>query len=308
MRQNFKLTEEDRKSIRRLHGLNEQTIALSLPISDTFTSYDCDSAHNLKGFEKKIDAALEQIYKQGINPKMYDLNFQVVRNGNTFTTTSSLIIKESDDGKAWTGFASRGSCGDNYVKRADGQIDGSTNQDGKSLKEKLQSKADAVEIIPISNSPIIINNVQIKQYFFQFTKSLKPSHTSTKPLPKEEEKPELITIKAYDLENLENEFNKKNYESLSKIEEKYKLYDFKILGVSQTTGEVNISFSKVKDPNGYKGFFLFFIPKVGTKSDLQKYNDDLSEKMNLEQETKTIETGTLNWLGSDWDYSIVGHN
>lgn len=180
----FILTKEDKKSIRSLYGLNEQTITLPLPISDTFTSYDEDSAHRLTGLEKKIDIALEKIYNQGINPKMYDVKLQVVRNGNTFTTSSSLIIDKSNDGKAWTGFATRGSIGYDYVNRADGQIDGSANADGRSLKEKLESGADAVEIIPISNSPITINNVQLKQYFVQFTKSSKPNHASSKPTPK----------------------------------------------------------------------------------------------------------------------------
>ena len=181
----FIITEEEKKSIRGLYGLiNEQTITLPLPIEDTFDSNDGDAAHNLKGFEKKIDIALEQIYNQGINPKMYDLSLNVVRNGNTFTTTSSLIIDKSDDGKAWTGFASRGSYGLGYEKRADDQISGSGNTDNKSLKQRLE-EIGAVEIIPISNSPITINNnnVQIKQYFVQFTKSFKPSYTSSKSTP-----------------------------------------------------------------------------------------------------------------------------
>jgi hypothetical protein len=187
----FIITEEDRKSIRSLYGLNEQTITLPIPISDTFETKngDLDAVHNLKGLERKIDRALEQIYYQGINPKMYDVKLKVVRNGNTYTTTSSLTIDKSDDGKAWTGFASRGSIGYGYVNRADGQIDGSGNADGRSLEEKLKSGADAVEFLPISNSPITISNVELKQYFVQFTKSLKPSHTSSKSTPQPKTQP-----------------------------------------------------------------------------------------------------------------------
>jgi hypothetical protein len=187
----FIITEEEKKSIRGLYGLNEQTITLPLPISDTFETKNgsLDDVHNLKGLETKIDRVLEQIYNQGINPKMYDVKLKVVRNGNTYTTTSSLTIDKSDDGKAWTGFASRGSIGSGYVSRADGQIDGSGNTDGRSLEEKLKSLADAVEIIPISNSPITINNVELKQYFVQFTKSKKPSHTSSKSTPQPKTQP-----------------------------------------------------------------------------------------------------------------------
>jgi hypothetical protein len=191
----FIITEEEKKSIRGLYGLiNEQTITLPHSVSDTFDSTNGDAAHNLKGLEKKIDMALEQIYNQGINPKMYDLSFNVVRNGNTFTTTSSLIIDKSDDGKAWTGFASRGSYGPGYETRADDQISGKGNRDGKSLKQRLE-EIGAVEIIPISNSPITINNnnVQIKQYFVQFTKSFKPSHTSSKSTPTTPQQPQTNT-------------------------------------------------------------------------------------------------------------------
>ena len=82
---------------------------------------------------------------------MYDVKLKVVRNGNTYTTTSSLTINKSDDGKAWTGFASRGAIGgDNYVNRADGQISGKENKDGRSLKERLEG-IGAIEIIPILN-------------------------------------------------------------------------------------------------------------------------------------------------------------
>ena len=41
----FIITEEDRKLIRGLYGLNEQTITLPHLVSDTFDSNDGDSAH-----------------------------------------------------------------------------------------------------------------------------------------------------------------------------------------------------------------------------------------------------------------------
>ena len=185
-------------------------------MSDTFDSNDGDSAHRLTVFENKVDNAIEQIYNQGINPKMYDLSFNVVPNGNTFTTTVSLVINKSDDGKAWTGFASRGSYGFNYEKRADDQITGKGNKDGRSLKEKLESGADAVKIIPISNSPITIRNATVKQYFFQFTKSLKPSHTTpkpnTQPTPQptpQPNTPETITIEVTGINSFQEEVKAK---------------------------------------------------------------------------------------------------
>jgi hypothetical protein len=65
------------------------------------------------------------------------------------------------------GFTSRGSFGTDYIKRADGQMDGSENKDGKSLETKLKSiGAGDIETISIYED----SNVPVKQYFVQFTK------------------------------------------------------------------------------------------------------------------------------------------
>jgi hypothetical protein len=248
----FIITEEDRKLIRSLYGLNEQTITLPLPISDTFQSYDGDSAHKLTGLETKIDRALEQIYNQGINPKMYDVKLKVVHNGDTYTTTSSLTINKSDDGKAWTGFASRGSIGYDYVNRADGQIDGSGNKDGKSLKEKLKSGADAVEIIPISNSPITIDDVQLKQYFVQFTKSKKPSHTSSKPTPQpsQQNTPETKSIDGNTIDEFRDNVKNKTANILIDESSVNFSYTNNVFKVSYSTGKTKIAgMTLVVDPS-----------------------------------------------------------
>jgi hypothetical protein len=258
----FIITEEDRKSIRSLYGLNEQTITLPIPISDTFETKngDLDAVHNLKGLERKIDRALEQIYNQGINPKMYDVKLKVVRNGNTYTTTSSLTIDKSDDGKAWTGFASRGSIGYGYVNRADGQIDGSGNADGRSLEEKLKSGADAVEFLPISNSPITISNVELKQYFVQFTKSLKPSYTSSKSTsqpktqpsqPKTQQNaPETESIDGNSLIEFRKNLKSKTADILIDESSVKFSYSNNMFKVSYSTGETEISgMTLVFDPS-----------------------------------------------------------
>ena len=299
----FIITEEDRKLIRGLYGLNEQTITLPLPISDTFQSYDGDAAHNLKGFEKKIDIALEQIYNQGINPKMYDLSFNVVRNGNTFTTTSSLIIDKSDDGKAWTGFASRGSYGPGYEKRADDQISGSGNTDNKSLKQRLE-EIGAVEIIPISNSPITINNnnVQIKQYFVQFTKSFKPSYTSSKSTPQPKTQPtqptqptpttpqntvvEEFKISSTNLNTLYDDFKKKvNAYIIKEGNKNYNIHRY--FSVSSKDGiTINVWVNLYPDENGYNRFSLLFNEKGNDQESL-----DLALGKNLD--SKEIKNGTI---------------
>ena len=299
----FIITEEDRKLIRGLYGLNEQTITLPHLVSDTFDSNDGDSAHRLTVFENKVDNAIEQIYNQGINPKMYDLSFNVVRNGNTFTTTSSLIIDKSDDGKAWTGFASRGSYGPGYEKRADDQISGSGNTDNKSLKQRLE-EIGAVEIIPISNSPITINNnnVQIKQYFVQFTKSFKPSYTSSKSTPQPKTQPtqptqptpttpqntvvEEFKISATNLNTLYDDFKKKvNDYIIKEGNNNYNIHRY--FSVSSKDGiTVNVWVNLYPDENGYNRFSLLFNEKGNDQESL-----DLALGKN--PDSKEIKNGTI---------------
>ena len=295
----FIITEEDRKLIRGLYGLNEQTITLPHLVSDTFDSNDGDSAHRLTVFENKVDNAIEQIYNQGINPKMYDLSFNVVPNGNTFTTTVSLVINKSDDGKAWTGFASRGSYGFNYEKRADDQITGKGNKDGRSLKEKLESGADAVKIIPISNSPITIRNATVKQYFFQFTKSLKPSHTSSKSTPQPKTQPtqptpttpqntvvEEFKISATNLNTLYDDFKKKvNDYIIKEGNNNYNIHRY--FSVSSKDGiTVNVWVNLYPDENGYNRFSLLFNEKGNDQESL-----DLALGKN--PDSKEIKNGTI---------------
>ena len=89
------------------------------------------------------------------------------KNGEQYTTIYRATVTKSNDGKAWMGFTSRGSIGNDYIKRADGQIDGTENKDGKSLEQKLKGiGAGEIETIKIYEDA----GVSVKQYFVQFTK------------------------------------------------------------------------------------------------------------------------------------------
>jgi hypothetical protein len=311
----FIITEEEKKSIRGLYGLNEQTITLPHSVSDTFNSNDGDTAHRLTVFEKKVDKDIEQIYNQGINPKMYDLSFNVVRNGNTFTTTVSLVINKSDDGKAWTGFASRGSYGPGYEKRADDQITGEGNKDGRSLKEKLESGADAVEIIPISNSPITIRDVTIKQYFFQFTKSLKPSHTISKQTPTTPQQPQTNTtprpntqqkieytkfeFETTDLNTLNADFKEKvNTYIINGGNKNYNVDDyFSISSKDGITTKVKVSLNP--DENGYNRFSVLLNEKG-------KAQESLNNALSKNPGSKRLKNGTITIKNKEYEWHLVG--
>lgn len=158
--------------IKQVMGLiTEQAVK---KIQGSFNSTTGDAAHNFNEFESKIDAALSEFYDRGINPKIQSIEVTISKiNDNSFKTTYSADIGESNDGKAWMGFTSRGSYGATYVQRANGQIDGTNNEDGRTLDEKLKSiGAVDIEKIYTYHNP----DVPVLQYFYQFTKEDKKPH------------------------------------------------------------------------------------------------------------------------------------
>lgn len=156
-----------------------------IPVTGTFTSDNGDTAHNFKNLENKLTGekdkngniktkgVLQELYDKGINPKILELSATIVRNGDQFTTTYDAKVGPSNDGKAWMGFTARGSYGfglingKTYDQRADGQIDGTENKDGKTLEDKLKTiGAGEIEEITVYED----KTVPVKQYFVQFTK------------------------------------------------------------------------------------------------------------------------------------------
>jgi hypothetical protein len=174
MKNKIIISESEKFKIKKMYGLLNEQVQLPQIIKGTFTSNDADSAHNLLKMEKQIDDILPKIYAMGVNPKMYDVSMSIKTIGNNnFTTSYSVRIDKSDDGKAWMGFSSRGSIGSGYEQRADGQMSGTENKDGLSLEEKLKT-IGAIEVEEISNSPIVDKIIKLKQYFVQFTKQKYP--------------------------------------------------------------------------------------------------------------------------------------
>jgi hypothetical protein len=144
-------------------------------VSGSFTSNDGDSAHNFAELENKIGPVLKEVYDMGVNPKILSVTAKISKSGNGFSTSYNATIGNSDDGKAWMGFTSRGSFGPRYQERADGQIEGSTNLDGRSLEDKLKGNLGAGEVAVISVYED--KSVPVKQYFVQFTKPKEfPAH------------------------------------------------------------------------------------------------------------------------------------
>jgi len=154
---------------------NQQNAGITKNISGSFETADGDSAHNFKELETKIGNSLNELYKAGTNPKIKSVTAKITKNGAKFSTSYSAEIGPSDDGKAWMGFTARGSFGNRYVERADGQINGKENADGRSLEDKL--KGIGAGEVAIIGQPYVDESVPVKQYFVQFTKPTKfPPH------------------------------------------------------------------------------------------------------------------------------------
>ncbi len=152
----------------RVPEVKNETRDVTKSVSGSFTSNDGDSAHNFKELEDKLGPVLKEIYDMGINPKIKGVDVKITKSGNQFNTSYNVVVGKSDDGKAWMGFTSRGSFGPRYEERADGQIKGSTNLDGRSLEAKLKGNLGAgeVSIIGVYKDA----SVPVKQYFVEFTK------------------------------------------------------------------------------------------------------------------------------------------
>ena len=258
----------------------------------------------MKQLELEVDNILPQIYGQGINPKMYDVSLSITRSGNVYTTTYSLKIDKSDDGKAWTGFYSRGSAGGNdYIQRADGQIDGTNNKDGKSMKTRLEG-IGAVDIIPISNSPIInTKSVGYKQYFFQFTKISKPSHDKTaEPTPNDTD--DIIknfVITTTKLDDLNPKFKdevSKYIESEGNKNYSVDYFDLSSEDKINATAKLDI----VPDEKGFNKFSILLNPKGESQ-------ESLNHALEKNPGSEVIKQGTIikkNELKPEYEWHLVG--
>jgi hypothetical protein len=246
-----------------------------------------DTPHQLAGILVYNETApyLKELYrnKTYVKPDMNNITMERVKN-KSFKISIPLLSTTED--KAITNMNRRGGM-DHAGETA--YIDRLANDPNHALVEIVTKKAG-----DMTEKFICFRNIK------DFPIKTTPSNEETK-----QEEPQFIEINATDL----NDLNKlEQMFTIINQKEKYKLTDIKIWSVSPNKTDVNISYNKVKDPNGNTGFFLFFTPKVATKSELQEYNDTFLEKMNLAQQSKIIDRGTLNWVGNEFNYVIVGHN
>jgi outer membrane protein OmpA-like peptidoglycan-associated protein len=160
--------------------------------SGSFIAENCDKAHNFNEMIGEINDAQNELYNKGINPKVTKLTVKIYPYGKSWSQDWDFTVSKSTDGKAWTGFVTRGSCGKqkcedtgvyyDYIERADGQYNGTSNTCivaasspcyNKSLEQCMKDSLNAVDWNLVTTYQN--DTDQFKQYFAQFTKSDKPA-------------------------------------------------------------------------------------------------------------------------------------
>jgi hypothetical protein len=161
---------------------NTPTGTYEISKSGSKTTSSCDPAHNFRELTDAINNAQMDLYNKNVNPKITKLNIKISKNGGTYLQEWDFTIGKSTDGKAWTGFDSRGSCGSGYIGRADDQYLG-RGEPGQGpgpcfkvsladcLKNSTTTNAVDVELVATYQN----DTDQFKQYFVQFTKSTNPA-------------------------------------------------------------------------------------------------------------------------------------
>ena len=143
------------------------TIKGPIGIQD-ISNADLDLVHGILGskrldddFENRVSNELQRLNKLGYKTDVSNVNIKTYIKGNKIVTESYCDIIKSIDGNSYTIFTTRGSIGDNYEKRHDGQINGLENR----LEDYYGGKSKKVNTEVIS---FLLNGkkVSYKQSFF----------------------------------------------------------------------------------------------------------------------------------------------
>jgi hypothetical protein len=189
----FILTEEEKKSIRSLYGLNEQTNSLS--VSGSYTAKDCDELHAFESTRKydkktntdvpvpigemhsKVANKINEWNSKGINVKPISVDVSV----NGMTVNWTVTFEQSDVN--WVGFTSRGAgCNDNVDYRAGN--DAIKNGPKSIIKNLTDQNKTLGKIEIVDEFKYNGGNNSFKQVFYRYTLVDKTSGSKSTPQPK----------------------------------------------------------------------------------------------------------------------------
>jgi hypothetical protein len=103
----------------------------------------------------KIKEAMSKLYQKGINPDVSDVKIDI--DSVNYKVKWSARVHESKDGKAYIGFTTFGSAGNNADSRAIGQFEG--------IKQRVGGE-DYKLVLDFKNP----KGIYIRQFFYKYTK------------------------------------------------------------------------------------------------------------------------------------------
>lgn len=152
-----------------------------IKLSGSYKASGCDELHAFEstngriigGMNTKVNAKLEELYKQGINPQVIDVqaNFDT----KNMTATWEVTIASSTDGKAWVGLTSRGSSGNASAYTRAVSAQGQTPKDiQKRITEKRGEPNPELKLIKdwifnFDSNKKIIGSCPTRQLFYAYT-------------------------------------------------------------------------------------------------------------------------------------------
>jgi Zn/Cd-binding protein ZinT len=170
--------QEDIQRIKSMMGLlTEQTKVLGSVLGPVgkqpISNPDLDLVHGILGskriqddFSERVTQSLKDWNDKGYKTDVSNIKIKTYIKGNDIITESSCDIVESMDGNSYNEFTTRGSIGDDFETRHDGQVDGLVDR----LKQFYGGNAKQV------GKPFVITfkfndtNVSYKQSFFVASK------------------------------------------------------------------------------------------------------------------------------------------
>ena len=123
---------------------------------DALHSFESRKSDGFGGkMSTKIKNELIKLYKQGINPKV--ANLKITIDSKLYKVNWEAEIVPSENGKAYIGFMTFGSAGNNADSRAIGQ----------EVSVKKRIGGENYELVLDFKNP---NGIYIRQFFYQYTK------------------------------------------------------------------------------------------------------------------------------------------
>lgn len=108
------------------------------------------------GMTTKINQALREMYKSGVNPDVQEIKISI--DSKKYSVTWEATLGESKDGKAYVGVSTVGSAGSGADARALKQVE--------SMKKWVQGAQNYSLVLDFKNP----SGIYIRQFFYKWTK------------------------------------------------------------------------------------------------------------------------------------------